>query len=415
MYRLNLLWPLLLQVATTFAQFTTTCFDGNVCYRLNIPQQTADDGQGDIFLQVTAPTAFSWVAIGQGSGMAGSHMFIVYAASADNVTVSPRLGVGEVEPVYTPDTQLTVLEGSGIADGVMTANIRCSNCESWSGGSMSFSAASAQWIHAAHAGPPLDSTSPTERLSQHNAGDSHFDWDMSTAVGGSSLNPFVDAATAPSPSDNPIINTITEPFPPAVLLAHAVCACLAMLLLFPLGSISIRIPGIKHALYIHAGIQLTALLTLTAGAACGIYVAAVDGYLRTPHAIIGLVVLSLLLLVQPLLGMLHHRRFAQLHRRTSVSHMHIWLGRGAITLGIVNGGLGLQLTGGNKEWNIVYGVVAAVVWVSWMGVAGWAEVRRVRGQSAGVENRGGIGKVSGGNGNGLGSMESVGSGRGMAA
>ena len=58
--------------------------------------------------------------------MAGANIFFVYAdATGTNVTVSPRKGVGNVMPLYPSGTQITVLEGSGIANGIMTANVRC--------------------------------------------------------------------------------------------------------------------------------------------------------------------------------------------------------------------------------------------------------------------------------------------------
>lgn len=58
--------------------------------------------------------------------MAGSNMFLIYAGSdGQNVTLSPRLGVGLQEPDYNTAAQVSLLEGSGIVNNVMTANIRC--------------------------------------------------------------------------------------------------------------------------------------------------------------------------------------------------------------------------------------------------------------------------------------------------
>ena len=58
--------------------------------------------------------------------MAGANIFIIYAdASGNNVTLSPRLGTGEVEPDFDTAAQVFLLEGSGVANNVMTANVRC--------------------------------------------------------------------------------------------------------------------------------------------------------------------------------------------------------------------------------------------------------------------------------------------------
>lgn len=58
--------------------------------------------------------------------MQNSNIFIIYPnASGSNVTLSPRLGRGEIEPKYNSQAQVSLLEGSGIVNGKMTANIRC--------------------------------------------------------------------------------------------------------------------------------------------------------------------------------------------------------------------------------------------------------------------------------------------------
>jgi len=58
--------------------------------------------------------------------MAGANIFVVYAdASGTNVTLSPSLGKGEVQPLYDSQAQVFLLEGSGVAKGMTTANVRC--------------------------------------------------------------------------------------------------------------------------------------------------------------------------------------------------------------------------------------------------------------------------------------------------
>ena len=58
--------------------------------------------------------------------MAGSNIFIIYPdTSGTNVTLSPRLGIGNIEPFYDNDNGLFLLEGSGIANGNMVAKVRC--------------------------------------------------------------------------------------------------------------------------------------------------------------------------------------------------------------------------------------------------------------------------------------------------
>lgn len=68
----------------------------------------------------------SWIGLGQGSQMKGSNIFMIYAnAAGDNVTLSPRLGVGEQQPASDTTADVTLLSGSGICNNMMTANIKC--------------------------------------------------------------------------------------------------------------------------------------------------------------------------------------------------------------------------------------------------------------------------------------------------
>jgi hypothetical protein len=68
-------------------------------------------------------------------------------------------------------------------------------------------------------------------------------------------------------------------------------------------------------------------------------------------------------LVQAAGGIIHHILYRKHSRRTVVSHLHIWLGRTIITLGMINGGLGLQLSGEGSGKIAAYSVVAGLIWV----------------------------------------------------
>jgi hypothetical protein len=97
----------------------------NACFSLNIPEGSTSTGN-DVFVQISGPTSYSWLGIGTGSMMSGSNMLIVYTSTnGNNVTLSGRKGNGHATPAYTSDIKATLLEGSGVSNGVMTANIRC--------------------------------------------------------------------------------------------------------------------------------------------------------------------------------------------------------------------------------------------------------------------------------------------------
>lgn len=114
-------------------------------------------------------------------------------------------------------------------------------------------------------------------------------------------------------------------------------------------------------------------------------------YIHMPnhaHVIIGYIVIVGCVL-QPLTGWWHHvlykkgtgngggngKEGGSMKRSYMVTHMHVWWGRMLITLGIINGGLGLQLSrqvhaiDAQITAEIVYGVGAGMVWALWMGVS----------------------------------------------
>ena len=86
----------------------------------------------------------------------------------------------------------------------------------------------------------------------------------------------------------------------------------------------------------------------------------------------------MLLIAQPVVGFVHHRVYKKVQKRQVWSYLHLTLGRVGISLGIINGGLGLYLSGASAYHKRVYGIVAGIMWALWMGVAIWSEARRLR-------------------------------------
>jgi hypothetical protein len=95
------------------------------------------------------------------------------------------------------------------------------------------------------------------------------------------------------------------------------------------------------------------------------------------HTIIGLVVMACLV-VQPVLGLIHHERFRRLQRRQVWSYLHLFNGRIVITLGIVNGAIGLWIARASHRAKVAYLAAAGAMWALWMMVALFAEWKRWR-------------------------------------
>ena len=118
---------------------------------------------------------------------------------------------------------------------------------------------------------------------------------------------------------------------------------------------------------------------------------------RYPHASIGLLML-IGAFFQPWLGYIHHKIFnrrlnaintgdtTEKLGRTVITHLHLWLGRLLITLGVINGGLGIMVTWdrgslyqpseASKTAAIAYGVIAGTLFLMYAGFMFRHEYRR---------------------------------------
>jgi hypothetical protein len=110
---------------------------------------------------------------------------------------------------------------------------------------------------------------------------------------------------------------------------------------------------------------------------------------ESPHAIIGILIF-IFLWMQPLLGFIHHSNFKKFQRRTGASFIHLWIGRVAITLGIINGGLGFLLAGTYNAGVKLYAVLAAFIWIGYVAAVFLGERKRsqVAAQRAGTLEKG---------------------------
>jgi hypothetical protein len=117
---------LLTSYTASAASATSSQCYSNACFKMNIPDATSKSGSGDVYYQISGPTSYSWIAFGTGSQMKGSDMMIIYTNSdGSNVTVSPRTSSGETTPTFDSTKRITLLAGSGVSNGQMTANIKC--------------------------------------------------------------------------------------------------------------------------------------------------------------------------------------------------------------------------------------------------------------------------------------------------
>lgn len=259
---------------------------------------------------------------------------------------------------------------------------------------MNFDNTGAGFIWSYLKGDPISSNDLGATITQHDLmGTATFD--LATAAGGSSPNPFVTTADASSPGGpgsggfpGPIggggggstgtsggDSVVDGPHWNKVLKAHGIIGPLVFAVLFPLGAIMIRLLNFRGLVYLHAAWQFIALLLALSTLGLGIWLARTEDYLHMSHPIIGIVAIAAVT-IQPITGLAHHLLFRRTGRANIATYPHVWWGRAAITLGIINGGLGLKLSDNTTGGKIAYGVVAGVMWVTWMAISLFAMFRR---------------------------------------
>ncbi len=267
---------------------------------------SAAANSGNIYFQMTAPVSYQWVALGTGSGMSGSNIFVMYQDGKGNLTLSPRRGTFHTTPpldTSSTGAKLTLLAGSGVSsDGkTMTANVACSNCQSWSGGgTMSLSSTGTGWISAWKSGGPLDSTNPGANIDQHDD-TALFRLDLTQATIASDSNPFVASSGNSGGGNNgggnggnggsgsgggngggsgsgsgsgsnggsgPGVTVVSaSSINGSLLVAHGIIMALVMVILFPLGSMLMPLLG---KWWFHAGWQSVTFLLMWAGFGLGV-------------------------------------------------------------------------------------------------------------------------------------------------
>ncbi|KAI1776555.1 CBD9-like protein [Hypoxylon cercidicola] len=352
----------------------------DVCYQVAVPAVSAEANGGNIYLQLRAPTSYAWVGFGTGQRMADSNILVVYQDGAGNVTLSPRAGAGHVMPRYNAITQVELQEGSGVVDDVMVANVRCGNCGTWPGGSMSLASDAADYLAAWKAGDAVGSDDPDAGIRYHDAHD-QWRFDLTQGTVSDDSNPFVGVSQFDN--NNRGVSEGSFADPRTLVRGHGIIMAVVMVLLYPIGSSLMPLFG-KWLL--HASWQFLAFLLMWAGFGLG-FVASQRIRLdfNSTHTILGTVVVCLMVL-QPVLGWLHHRNFVKHQRRGLASHAHIWYGRALMAMGVANGGLGLQLASAPRKFVIVYSVLAGVMFLVYTAASAYGEYRR-RLASGGYERK----------------------------
>jgi Eukaryotic cytochrome b561 len=199
------------------------------------------------------------------------------------------------------------------------------------------------------------------------------------------------------PGGVPYLSGMNWDFARKMRLAHGWLSSVAFVVLFPLGAIIVNVAQGGFGKGAHIVLQVLGWLLYLVGAAAGLWMATVirwrnfsfvstfrcvrrilTNQFPNYHVIIGLL-LFLLLLIQPLFGLIALLR-SRKHKRRGISGLlHAWLGRGIVILGMINGGLGLLIAGNATRREIVaYSIIASIIFVFWVLAAMLGALKRHR-------------------------------------
>jgi hypothetical protein len=199
--------------------------------------------------------------------MSGSTMLVIYQDGSGNVTLSTRKGHGHDMPIYQAMSGIKLVEGSGVSNNTMVANIY------WKDASIQ---GTADWISAWKKGSPLDTSDASSDFAEHDGTDS-FSVDLSKAIVTGTSNPFLNSSNT-TPSDNSVSGGGGGEDHTGS--AHGVIMAVVFLVGFPIGSALMPLLG---KWLIHASWQIIAFIGMWIGFGIGKVAADRDGDVSDMH------------------------------------------------------------------------------------------------------------------------------------
>jgi Cytochrome domain of cellobiose dehydrogenase len=251
--------------SVTYSSFEQTKENQVYALAINVPSET----DNDLYFTFRGPSTASWIAFGlggKGQQMDGALIFVAYLnEDGNNITVSPRLGTGHVQPQYTSDVEVTVMGDThydGDHDGGYFIEFHCTNCRSWSGGSIDITDEKASMIWAIGSGDHVKSDAQDATISQHdfpNSGGFTLDLKQATGPGGLPSESDLGGSNGGS-GGGPSGRTIGSAF-------HALFMVGGFLVVLPAGYLALRV---FERVWMHWAIQSFGLFLIVCGSVGGI-------------------------------------------------------------------------------------------------------------------------------------------------
>ncbi|KAF2671878.1 hypothetical protein BT63DRAFT_182779 [Microthyrium microscopicum] len=198
-------------------------------------------------------------------------------------------------------------------------------------------------------------------------------------------SPLLPRSTIPKAKQTPAFKKLKA----RVRLAHGVTMGLAFIGFYPLAALMMRLFNFRYIVRVHVAMQVLAMLLMYAGMALGIWFANYDDklfehkYPSSVHTRMGVAIPALMLL-QPMLGWLHHEGYVNSGGRTVWMYLHANYGRALIFLGGVNGIIGRvnekgDYLHGQTIFATLFSIVAFIYAVVW-SVTAVTRRRKAKGQ-----------------------------------
>ncbi|ORY40170.1 hypothetical protein BCR33DRAFT_719558 [Rhizoclosmatium globosum] len=298
---------------------------------------------------VSSTTYKGWIAMGTGTGMSGSNMFVAWMNGTDSVVVSQRTTVVMILRPFGGSGGSGIGVGSGMSNGSvgMCFRVEFSVQVPLAYGYVSTTGVS-RFILAASDVPPVDPANGASSFGKHS-------WETVVALDLSKDSSGSGDAVDEGSGDKRYAGGVDLCF----FMGYA-CSWRGVF-----GSLFIFIARylknvLGHKWYLaHVWIMVVGVGVCTAVGIYAVEATIPDGVIRfvgsTRHGVLGTVIALALYPAQLVLGYVCNRLFSPKRVRVPVwDQVHWWIGRLLVLLAVVNMHLGLELYEAGKVWIAAY-------------------------------------------------------------
>ncbi|MCJ1231177.1 hypothetical protein MMC12_007854 [Toensbergia leucococca] len=342
----------------------------NFCIALNAFHNDTSGGDDFYFTMSTRfPNGRGWLAVGSGSFMDRSLMFVMYPdLSPGVVTISARTTRYHQPPRQIPESlpEIRVIDTALDDASFHTADFICYSCSSWDGNPLELDAQAQPWVWASNPSQEPESDSPDV-----------FFMDMTISRVAGVPEPYFLEITpnrlSTSAGDDPELSVTSW----NQYLVHGIIMCSVFGIIFPLGVTALLHPrwaSVRNHWIIQCFSASSGVIRIYIAFSMSWYqggIRALGGF----HQLLGCLI-GLAFFLQVYLGYSHHISYLKVQAsptgswkpspKTQTKFYHKWLGRTIYTLGAINATLGLLKANTTAfvpvVWAAVIGVEALLYW-----------------------------------------------------